>query len=238
MRISNSLRSFLLALLLTVSAVELRAQTHFTFAISTGNNMTVLIQSAINPVIDESPIANGDEIGIFTPAGLCIGAGVWTGANIALTTWGDNDLTTQPDGATAGELLSYKVWDVSAGEEAPATVTYASGGQNYAADRVAILTSFSATTLITGTAASQSRLPIAILSGNGLSMSYDLAKRLPVSVFLYDINGKVAYRLSTVLQGPGHYPLMHGVAPLASGRYVLRFTAGDIRINRCFSVIR
>ncbi|OGK02603.1 MAG: hypothetical protein A2324_09355 [Candidatus Raymondbacteria bacterium RIFOXYB2_FULL_49_35] len=238
MRISNLLRSFLLAFLLTVLAVELQAQTHFTFAISTGNNMTVLVQSAINPVLDDLPLANGDEIGIFSPAGLCIGAGVWTGANIAPTAWGDNDLTTLTDGAKVGELLAYRVWDASAGKEAPAEVTYTSGGPDYAVDGIAILASLSATTLITGISEPQSRPFPVQLSGNGLSMSYNLTNSVPVSVYLYDVTGKVVYHSSHAMQVPGQYLLVPGAPTLASGRYVLRFTAGDIKINRCLSLIR
>ena len=53
------------------------AQTHFTFTSITGNNATVGIPAGVNPNINGIPLEIGDEIGAFTPAGLCVGATVW-----------------------------------------------------------------------------------------------------------------------------------------------------------------
>src|SRR3989339_307131 len=139
-------RRFLVAFFIAISVFGAYGQSHFTFTANTGDNMTVLVQAAINPVIDGSAIANGDEIGVFTPAGLCVGAVAWNGVNTALAVWGDNDQTVPIDGCVAGELLSYKVWDASAAKEAPATVAYASGGPDYSVDGMAVLASLSATT--------------------------------------------------------------------------------------------
>jgi len=139
-------RRFLVAFFIAISVFGAYGQSHFTFTANTGDNMTVLVQAAINPAIDGSAIANGDEIGVFTPAGLCVGAVAWNGVNTALAVWGDNDQTVPIDGCVAGELLSYKVWDASAAKEAPATVAYASGGPDYSVDGMAVLASLSATT--------------------------------------------------------------------------------------------
>src|SRR3989339_455688 len=139
-------RRFLVAFFIAISVFGAYGQSHFTFTANTGDNMTVLVQAAINPVIDGSAIANGDEIGVFTPAGLCVGAVAWNGVNTALAVWGDNDQTVPIDGCVAGELLSYKVWDASAAKEAPVTVAYASGVPDYSVDGMAVLASLSATT--------------------------------------------------------------------------------------------
>jgi len=61
--------------------------THFLVKANTGNKATVGIPSSINPTICGHTIAVGDEIGVFTPGGLCVGAGEWTGSNIAITVW-------------------------------------------------------------------------------------------------------------------------------------------------------
>src|SRR3989339_458243 len=139
-------RRFLVAFFIAISVFGAYGQSHFTFTANTGDNMTVLVQAAINPAIDGSAIANGDEIGVFTPAGLCVGAVAWNGVNTALAVWGDNDQTVPIDGCVAGELLSYKVWDASAAKEAPVTVAYASGVPDYSVDGMAVLASLSATT--------------------------------------------------------------------------------------------
>ena len=62
--------------------------THFKFTSNTGYNMSVMVPIAINPTINGAALQNGDEIGAFTPGGLCVGAGVWTGQEIYLLRYG------------------------------------------------------------------------------------------------------------------------------------------------------
>jgi uncharacterized repeat protein (TIGR02543 family) len=116
------------------------SQTHFTFTSNTGNNMIVGVPASIDPIVNGTAIATGDEIGVFDGS-LCVGASVWTGSNIAITVWGQNTQTTTIDGATVGDTLKYRVWHVSTSQEIPATVTYASGGPTYSVNGIAILSS-------------------------------------------------------------------------------------------------
>ncbi|MBN1348982.1 T9SS type A sorting domain-containing protein [candidate division KSB1 bacterium] len=122
------------------------AQTHFTFTANTGNNATVVIPTAANPNIDGTALVTGDEIGAFTPGGLCVGAVVWTeGANAALTVWGDDDQTTEVDGIKAGEAIMYRLWQMSSDVESEdATVTYAQGDGNYVANAMFVLATLDA----------------------------------------------------------------------------------------------
>jgi hypothetical protein len=121
------------------------SQTHFTFTSNTGNDATVAIPTNANPNINGTPLASGDEIGAFTPAGLCVGAVVWSGTNTALTVWGDNDLTPTIDGMAASEQISYRVWDLSSNTEyATVNVTYSQGNGNYSANALYVLSSLSA----------------------------------------------------------------------------------------------
>jgi len=125
-------------------AIASSAQTHFSSVKNTGNNMTVLVQAAINPSIDGQPLSNGDEIAVFTPSELCVGAIAWQGNNTAITVWGDDDQTAAIDGIKGGEVLSFKVWDASRNLELPARVSFQSGGPSYSADGIAILDSLKA----------------------------------------------------------------------------------------------
>ncbi|NLG18230.1 MAG: InlB B-repeat-containing protein [Fibrobacter sp.] len=108
--------------------------------------MTVMVQASISPTVDGVAIENGDEIGAFTAARLCVGSIVWSGSNAAITIWGDNDQTATIDGMVAGDTLKYRVWDASLAMEIPAAVTYTSGGTIYSVDGMAILSSLAAST--------------------------------------------------------------------------------------------
>lgn len=113
-------RQFILGFMTLVLSASAVAQTHFTFTANTGNNATVAIPTSANPNIGGTPLANGDEIGAFTPGGLCVGAVVWAGANTAITVWGDNDQTPAVDGITAGQTMSFRIWRQSTDTEFPA----------------------------------------------------------------------------------------------------------------------
>ena len=93
---------------------------HFTFTSTTGNDMTVAVPDTANPTFDGSPLLAGDEIGAFTPSGLCVGASVWqeTG-NIAITVWGHNDQKSVIDGMTPGDTIKYRVWRASSSTGGP-----------------------------------------------------------------------------------------------------------------------
>lgn len=108
---------------------------HFTFTTNTGNNGIVSIPAIALPKANNTAIDIGDEIGVFSPQGLCVGAAVWTGANIGITIWGDNDRTPAIDGISYGERLGYKIWKKSNNiEYASYTVTYSNANPMYRFD--------------------------------------------------------------------------------------------------------
>lgn len=86
-------------------------QEYFQWTQNTGEyaTMGMLVDNEI--LINGEAIALGDEIGVFTPDGLCVGAIVWCGEkNRAITVWGDNPLTEEIDGMRQNEKIHYRIW--------------------------------------------------------------------------------------------------------------------------------
>ena len=106
------LRLLLLTLLSGIFSLSLAANTtHFTFTSQTGNSATIGVPLDANPNVDGEPLAPGDEIGVFTPDGLCVGGVVWNGeTNVGITVWGNNSMTEEIDGMRAGEEIQYRIW--------------------------------------------------------------------------------------------------------------------------------
>jgi hypothetical protein len=130
-----------------LTSTEAMGQTpvHFTFTSNTGNNATIGIPTSVNPRINGTPLASGDEIGAFTTAGLCVGATVWSGSPAYITAWGDNDLTPAVDGLAAGEQIHYRVWDQSTNTEyTSVSASYSQGSGNYSPNGIYVLSSLSA----------------------------------------------------------------------------------------------
>lgn len=137
--------------------VMLLAQTqHFTFTSNTGDSYSIVIDAA---TLNGSTLANGDEIGVFTPSDLCVGASVWDGTTpLALTAWIDDSQTTEVDGYKTGEAMTFKIWEQSADKEYTATATYTQGNGNFGSGAYAQLT------LTAGSATTES---ITVVSPNG-----------------------------------------------------------------------
>ncbi|MFC1558813.1 two-component regulator propeller domain-containing protein [candidate division KSB1 bacterium] len=145
---------------------------YFTFASSTGNNATILIQTSINPQINGADLENGDEIGIYTPAGLCCGAGVWDGtSNLAVTVWGDDSEEDGINGFQAGEAFNFKIWDASADIVYDSVSSAAqSGSLTYSTNGITILSSLNAS----GTGTIGTAFSISTISNQGIGIPFKI----------------------------------------------------------------
>jgi hypothetical protein len=105
------------------------AQGHFVFKANTEDNYAIVVQSA---ELNDAPLENGDEIGVFTPTGLCVGASVvGSTSNILITAWQDDSITPATDGYRDGEAINYRVWDVSNQIEFAMSATYVLGNGTF-----------------------------------------------------------------------------------------------------------
>jgi len=110
---------------------------HFTpDTFNTGGNAVLLIPAGIPVSIAGESLEPGDEIGVFSPGGICCGAGNWEGVSLAVTVWGDDSQTGEIDGFLEGEPLVLKVWDVSAGREYVARAAFENSDGKYRSDGV------------------------------------------------------------------------------------------------------
>ena len=229
------LRKFPITLILVVIlGVGLPAKTHFTFTSNTGNNMTILVKTDINPDIEGSALSDGDEIGVFTPSGLCVGAVVWQSANAAITVWGDNEQTDTADGIESGAVMMFGIWDSSASKEVPASVTYSSGGPKYAADGIAILSSLNG----------RDTTPVALLPGsrrqfeNGrASGSSVLNSGTMVRIGVCNIRGQKLYEKTTTVHVRGNPALPFKTGAFPNGHYLFYFQAEGLKTVRYFSIL-
>lgn len=150
---------------------------HFIFTSNTGESYSIVVDKA---TIDGQSLQPGDEIGVFTSAGLCVGASLWTGATpLGLSAWKDDTQTPEIDGYKDGEAISFRSWDVSATTEYPATPTYTQGNGTFgdgAYTRICLLEAKSAGQYIiqihdtTGSAGSTIDVPVFVndVSGAGI----------------------------------------------------------------------
>jgi hypothetical protein len=104
--------------------------------------------------LDGNILQVNDEIGVFTPAGLCVGASVWDGNTpLALTAWADDSQTGVVDGYNNDEKMYFKIWDSSVGtsDDYFALPTYSTGNGNFGNGTYARISTLAAVTSVTQT---------------------------------------------------------------------------------------
>jgi hypothetical protein len=103
---------------------------HFQFKNRTGENYAILIRTAKINGVD---LSLGDEVGVFTSGGLCVGAVVVTQpTTLGLTAWRDDPQTPGVmDGYLDGEAMSFRFWHAGTQLETNATAIYRLGNGTF-----------------------------------------------------------------------------------------------------------
>lgn len=111
---------------------------HFVYY-QTGTNHSILIQEFL---MGGGPAAIGDEIGVFTEAGMCAGAVMVEepGERLGLAAWGDEPETRiVVEGFQNGEEMSLRVWDASQEREYRPEVQIEEGEMNFEVNGFTVL---------------------------------------------------------------------------------------------------
>ena len=213
---------------------------HFNFEYYTDDVYVIKINSLF---IEGEPPSPGDEIAVFTPAGLCVGATECIGDTLVyIVAWKDNSLTEEIDGYQEGETMYFRYWDASAGVEFDLNFTYpiinAVGGWFKFGE---------------GPFAS-----IELMGGNELPSKYQLAQNYPnpfnpstficydlpyeskVELIIYNIMGQKVSNLVNRIQSAGfHHANWNGKDDLgndvASGIYFYSLKAHSTTGNKIFN---
>ena len=98
--------------------------THFNYSGNTGESYSIVVNSI--ELSGKHPEV-GDEIGVFTSSGLCVGAGVWQEDILGIAVWQDDDHTEAVDGFKVGEEMVFKLWDKRENKEIELSVSFEKG---------------------------------------------------------------------------------------------------------------
>ena len=234
-------------LILTSGLTSAQTPTFFKFTANTSNNATVAVPTAANPNIDGAPLASGDEIGVFTPAGLCVGGVVWTiGQSTAITVWGDDDQTPAIDGIKAGEEIRYRIWRKAANTlHLQMSATYAQGDGKYAVNGIYILSALSAVKT-----SARNETGTAVVSEFSLRQNYPnpfnpattIRYALPqsrlVTLKVFNLAGQEVATLVNQQQAAGEYTIAWNAERIPSGVYIYRLRAGEFSETKKMILMR
>lgn len=198
---------------------------------------------------DLASLQSGDELAIFTPEGVCAGAGVWNGHAMAVAVWADLPFTEEVEGFSAGESLSFRVWQAATGTEFSSQDAVVvefdstfSVGDGFDTDAVFVVSNLqinlptSAPTDEVLAYALDPNFPNPFTSET--TIRYALPRPGPVRLDVYDLTGRLVRTLVDEDQSAGrHEALLHGT-DLATGAYVYRLVSGDFVAHHRLTLIR
>ncbi|RMD64089.1 T9SS C-terminal target domain-containing protein, partial [Candidatus Parcubacteria bacterium] len=198
---------------------------HFHFRSHTGESYSVVIRTL---EVDGRAPEIGDEVGVFTPSGLCVGAAVWKGPGIlGVSAWADDPQTEVIDGFRPGEAMQFRLWRAAEDRELTLAAKPIVGGTTFAQDAFAMaeLTH----TAVPETFGLAQNYPNPFNAGTVIS--YRLPEAGKVVLKVYNLLGEVVRTLVDEEKKAGsyraHWDGRDGFGkPVPSGVYIYRITAG------------
>jgi hypothetical protein len=211
---------------------------HFTGYKTTEDYQAVLVQSINGKGIE---LSAGDELGVFTESGLCIGGVVLTDTYpIGLMAWMDDPRTEEVEGFMPGEQMVMKCWDASEEQEYELLITIEDGSE---------LLGKSALTKVS------LEVDLLYLESTAMPTIYSLHQNYPnpfnpettirygipeagnVKLTIYSIDGQLVKELDHGFKEAGYHKVIwnginDGGESISSGIYIYRMEAGkfsDVR---------
>jgi hypothetical protein len=213
---------------------------HFSFASDTGDSATVLIRKDALSGLNISP---GDEIGVFTPSGLCAGAGTWSGNDLSITVWGDDLRREGINGFRNGEPLSFRVWSADAAREYDVLPVYASSSAAYWSNAVIEVASLGTDGLITGI--DRRNLIVFSLAPNypnpfnpATTITFTVPRAGRVTLAVYAVLGAKVAVLADGVFPAGTHRITWNAAGFAAGVYLYRIAAEGFTETRRMTLVK
>lgn len=253
-----TIRTITAALLLLFTGNFLIAEnglTYFSYTSNTGNNATVVIPKESAIMINETPVEQYDEIGIFTPDGLCVGGIVWQpDSSLAITVWGNNENTDEIDGIKYDEKMHFRIWQHSTNTEYGESDVVFNDHPNATNTEGAYRINgfFVVDTVVANTALSVEPNKIS----NSIPERFTLHQNYPnpfnpetiirysvpeasdVSISVYNLLGQRIETLTNGFHRPGQYEVSFRSNGHASGMYIYRMEAKDFFETKKFILLQ
>lgn len=203
---------------------------HFNSMGNTGSNMSLLIPETAWSF----DLTQGDEVGIKS-GDVVIGSGVYNGSNLAITLWGDNNLTAVSEGVSEGTPFVISYFDTESNAEFALEVeTWIEGEATFTTNGVAVVGKFAA--------------PVQLISSEMLSQNwpnpfkeqttiqYYLPNEGNVHIAIYNALGMLMEVAVNEKTAAGTHEVIIDAASLAAGKYYYRMTTDANTYTKAMTV--
>jgi hypothetical protein len=199
---------------------------------ATGSDMTLGIPASAW----ENAPAIGDEVAIFTESGMLVGAGVYTGENLAITIWGNNSETAYTDGMVEGSNFIIKLMRVAEDVEETIVVNeWYEGNGSYADNAIAVVGKL---TIAEAAQVSQLFQNVPNPVATSTEIRFFLANESQVTISVYNVLGEKLEVLVSETMGEGEHTVIFNAENYAVGNYMYSIEAPNFTQSKQMSVVR
>jgi subtilisin family serine protease len=206
---------------------------HFAEIKTTEDYQAILIQSINGNDID---LESGDEIGIYTESGLCVGGVVIKDEYpLGMMAWMDDPRTEEVEGFEPGERVAIKYWDTSEEQEYDLLITIEDGSDLFgesALTKVSLEINLGSTPVIPTVYSLAQNYPNPF--NPETTIRYGLPEAGKVRLSLYSIDGQLVMELDHGFKEAGYHQVIwngrnYNGASVSSGVYFYRMEAEKFR---------
>jgi hypothetical protein len=218
----------------TKPTVDGKICSHFSEFERTEDYQAILIESFTGSGID---ILSGNELGIFTESGICVGGIVLTESYpLGMMAWVDNSRTDELDGFVPGDKMVMKYWDAGVEKEYNVNIVLEEGSAMLGEStltkvslEVDLVSGFESVTIPTNYVLEQN-YPNPF--NPETTIRYGIPEAGTVRLTIYSIDGKVVNELADGFKEVGyHQVIWDGIndsgESVSSGIYIYRMEAGS-----------
>ena len=195
--------------------------------INTGSNMTLGIPAN---AWNNRP-AMGSEVAVYNQAGVLCGSSVYSNSNMAITIWGDDELTANPEAMLSGNEFKVVLWDALTKQESNLTIeAYESGNGLFAKDAIAVVAS------IDNESAMLQNFPNPATSYTEIEFS--VSEDGFVNLSIYNSIGELVQVVANETMTKGDHKVFVDTENLTSGVYFYSLTTTSTTTTKSMQVVR
>ncbi|MBT3208233.1 MAG: T9SS type A sorting domain-containing protein [Bacteroidetes bacterium] len=191
---------------------------HFINIKNTGSNMTLGIPKTawkIQP-------SKGSEIGIFSPDNhreKLVGSAVYTGENLAISIWGNDELTEEIDGMIENNKFIIKIWN-GENEEILEIETWLKGNEFYKTNKISVVEKLSTFNLLHSTCILFQNVPNPF--SETTEISFYIPEKAFVEIELFNLIGEKIVTIQSQNYPGGNHSINFNKNDIYSGAYFYR----------------
>jgi hypothetical protein len=203
---------------------------YYTLPVSTGCNMTLGIPESSWGI----EVQNGDELGIFDSKGKLVGAGVYANNNMAISLWGQNELSNSKFGLNVKESYTIELWSASNGTIQELIVTeWIEGDGTYRENSTAIVGKFG---VAVNGELSLNNYPNPFHEVTVIR--FNIPEDGNVRIELFNSIGEKLEVISNKEYTAGQHELQFNVGNLSVGNYFIRLETKGQTVNKAVQIIK